>query len=153
MRHAPSPLSEASTSRMKESSLVGARKTGAEVRSCLMVSKAVWASDDQENEECGLASSCRRAAITEKLRIKRSQNWDMPKNSFKALACVGTGKSLIHWTRTGSRKFVPFQLYDLNMARQFEKTCISRHSVSNRIVEFDLKLCVHLKDVVGNQSL
>ena len=87
---------------MKETSLVGARKTGVEVRSCFMVSKAVWASDDQENEECGLASSCRGAAITEKLGIKRSQNWDMPKNSLKALAVVGTGKSRIHWMHAGS---------------------------------------------------
>ena len=80
------------------------------MRSCLMVSKAVWASDDQENEECGLASSCKGAAITEKLGIKRSQNWDMPKNSFKALACVGTGKSLIHWTRAGPRKIYPLSI-------------------------------------------
>ena len=39
LRHAPLPLSEASTSRMKESSLVGARKTGAEVRSCFKSQK------------------------------------------------------------------------------------------------------------------
>ena len=70
MRHVPSPLSEASTSRMKESSLVGARKTGAEVRSCLMVSKAVWASDDQENEECGLAGSCRGGGNYRKIEDK-----------------------------------------------------------------------------------
>ena len=40
LRHAPSPLSDASTSWMKESVLVGARKTGAEERSCFSASKA-----------------------------------------------------------------------------------------------------------------
>ena len=100
-----------------------------------MILKAVWASYDQENEECGLASSCKLAAMTEKLGIYRSQNWDVPLSGLWHLlemenlcytACV-----------LGQGKFVPCQLYDLNIARQFEKTCISRHSVSNRIVEVD----------------
>ena len=49
---------------------VGARKTGAEVRSCFVVSRAVSVSDSQENEECSLTSSCRGAAITKEIGDK-----------------------------------------------------------------------------------
>ena len=81
---------------MKESALVGARKTGAEMRSRFSFSNAVWASGVHENGELGFASSRRGAATTEKFGTERSQNWAMPKNSFNDFALDGGGNSVIH---------------------------------------------------------